>query len=143
MKTKGRMQKSKANTTQTIQLQPSIVTSPMFIGNNSNKNSFLWQAINKDSNSLISELIINENQSFVSYLLRKDDITVANSKQINKIYNKNSESFISYLDIEVQTIQNKKKRKQKKKKSKIDILENMLPVVIYITNGIISDWGHL
>ena len=76
----------------------------MVIGNNNNENSFL------------SELTINENQSFVSEQLREDD-TVANIRQARQRSNNNSESFISDQskdpDIEAKTIQTKKKRKTK------------------------------
>ena len=48
--------------------KPRVVTNPTVTGNNNNENSFL------------SELSINENQSFVSEQLRADD-TVANIKK--------------------------------------------------------------
>ena len=62
--------------------EPSVITNPVVMGNNNNKNSFL------------SELIINENQRFVSEQLREDD-TVTNIKQASQRENNSSESFIS------------------------------------------------
>ena len=75
--------------------ESSIVTNPMVISNNSNKNSFSSETINKDSNSFLSRLIINENQSFVSDQLRKDDMAAVNAKQTHEISNNDNESFIS------------------------------------------------
>ena len=70
------------------------------------------------SNSFFSELIIYENQSFLSQQLRENDMA-ANVKQASERDNNNSESFISYQakdpDLDANTILTKKKRKQKKK----------------------------
>ena len=73
--------------------EPSVISNPMVMVNNNNENNFL------------SELTINQNQSFVSEQLRKDD-TVA--KQASQRDNDNSERFISDQskdpDIEAKTI---------------------------------------
>ena len=51
--------------------------------------------INKDSNIFLSEVIINENKSFVSNQLRKGDMAAANVKQTSEINTNDYESFIS------------------------------------------------
>ena len=104
--------------------KPSVITNPMVTGNNNNENNFLSEPINKDSNSVFSELIINENQSLVSEKLREDDMA-ANVKKSERD-NSNNESFISDQakdpDIVENTKQNKKNRK--KKNSKVNISDN-------------------
>ena len=100
--------------------KPTTVTNPTVTGNNSNENSFSAETINKDSNNFISELKINENQSFVSDQLRGNDMAAADTKETREIHTNDNESFIldqyMYPDLEAQTIQKKKKRKQIKKK---------------------------
>ena len=59
--------------------KPSVITNPMFMGNNTNENSFLLGSTNRDTDSFFSELIINENQTLVSEKLRENDL-VANVK---------------------------------------------------------------
>ena len=63
-----------------------IVTYPIVISNNSNENSFSSQKINKDSNTFLSEVTINEIQSFVSDQLRKDNTVTGDTKQTNEIH---------------------------------------------------------
>ena len=58
----------------------------MVMGDNSNENGFSSETTNKDRNSFLSELIIYENQSFVSHQLRKDDMVAANAKQTSEIH---------------------------------------------------------
>ena len=106
---------------QTIHLSPSFITNPMVMGNNDNENSFLSESTNEDTNIFFSELIINENQSFVSEQSRGDDM-VAYVKQTHERENNNSENVISDQskdpDIEMKTRQTKKKTAKKKKKRK-------------------------
>ena len=75
--------------------KPTIFTNPMVMGNNSNEKSFSAKTINKDSNSFLSELIINENQSFISDQLRKGDMAAAGIRQKSEIHTNDNESFIS------------------------------------------------
>ena len=65
-----------------VTTKPSVITNPMVMGNNNNENIFL------------SELIISENQNFVSQQLREGD-TVTNIKQAGQRDNNSSEIFIS------------------------------------------------
>ena len=51
--------------------KPTIVTNPMVMGNNNNKNDSFAETINYDSDGFLSELIINENKRFVSDQLTK------------------------------------------------------------------------
>ena len=99
-------------------LQSSIVTNPMVISNTCNENSFSAETINKDSNSILSELIINENQSSVLGPLRKDDMVAANAKQTSKKHTNGNESFISdiYKDpvLEMQTAQRRRNENRRK-----------------------------
>ena len=46
--------------------KPSVIINPMVMGNNNNDSSSSSKPINKDNNYLTSEMIIKENQSFVS-----------------------------------------------------------------------------
>ena len=96
--------------------KPTIVTNPTVIGNN--KNDFFAQTVN-DGYNFLSEIIINENQSFVSDQLREDNTVAADAKQTSKIHTNDNESFVSdqcnVPHLEPQAIQKKKKRKQEKK----------------------------
>ena len=116
--------------------ESSIVTNPMVIGNNSNENSFSSGTINKNSKNCLSELIINENQSFVSDQLRKDNMAPAEAKQTSRIHTNDNESFtlIDYKDpdLEVQTIQ--RRRKESRRKRKIS-QELMIQGTKAMTNG--------
>ena len=94
--------------------EPVVDPTPMFMGN-----------INKRSQSLHANKIINNNQSFLSEQLTDDDMkmNVKQTKQINN--NNDSESFLSDqsrdVDIEAKTKQTNNKTKQKKRKnSKVD-----------------------
>ena len=83
----------------------------MVMGNNNNDSNSPLEPVNKDSKSFFSELIINENHSFVSEQFRENDMSV-NVKQTSGRDN-NSESFVSNQakdpDIDVNAIQTKKK----------------------------------
>ena len=104
--------------------EPIIVTNPVVMVNKINENNFLSETINKGSNTLFSDMIIN--QSFVQQQLREEEKT-SNVKQTSDRDNNNSESCISDQskdhETEAQSIQTKKKRKQKikKKNSKVYI----------------------
>ena len=82
---KGREQETETQNTQNADYNP------MVMGNNNNENSFPSESSNKDC--FFSELIINENQSFVSEQLLEDDMA-ANVKQTSERDNNNSERFI-------------------------------------------------
>ena len=63
--------------------KPSVILNQMVMGNIKNENSFPSGQINKDRNSFLLELILNENQSFVLEQLRENDM-VANVKETSK-----------------------------------------------------------
>ena len=73
--------------------KPSVITNPIVMDNNNSEKSFILEPINKDNNIFLSELIINEHQSFVSEQLREYAMT-ANVKQTSERDNNNSERFI-------------------------------------------------
>ena len=81
--------------------------------------------MNIDDKSFFSELIINDNQSFLSEKYRGDDMGV-NVEQANQKNNTNSESFISDQSKGAGTDAKAKQRRRKKRKSnlKVDISDN-------------------
>ena len=100
--------------------KPSVILNQMVMGNINNENSFPSGQINKDRNSFLLELILNENQSFVLEQLRENDM-VANVKETSKRDYNNSESFISDQakdpNIDMNAI--KLRRKESKRNRKI------------------------
>ena len=104
--------------------KPSATTNPTIMGKNNNENSFPSGSTNEATNISCSELIINENQGFVSEQLREDDM-VANVKQTSKRDNYNSKSCISDQaeDSDIDT-EKKGKHNKKKNNSKVDTLQS-------------------
>ena len=72
LKVKSRTQKHQIQQNADNAAKTTIVTNPMVTGNDNNKIDFFAETLNNGSNSFLSELIINENQSFLLDQVRID-----------------------------------------------------------------------